>query len=101
MIKIGSLNELKLEFSSENQIEIIFSKKTAEYKHIQKISAVKEVIEISNERYIIRLDKNADSDAVTNEIITMLMKNNCMIRSITPLNPSLDEMYQFYLRKGG
>ncbi|MFO7677825.1 MAG: ATP-binding cassette domain-containing protein [Thermoplasmatota archaeon] len=101
MIKIGSLNDLKVEFSKENQIEIIFSKKTDEYKNIQKITAVKEIIEISNERYIIQLDKNADSDAVTNEIITMLMENNCMIRSITPVSPSLDEMYQYYLRKGG
>lgn len=101
MIKIGSLKDLKQEFSKENQIEIIFSKKTDKYKDIQKITAVKEIIEVSNERYIIQLDKNTDSDAVTNEIITMLIKNNCMIRSISPLNPSLDEMYQFYLRKGG
>jgi ABC-2 type transport system ATP-binding protein len=100
MIKMGSLEELKSEFSKEKQIEIILSKKSDKYNEISKISGVKGLIEKSKEKIIINIEKTADSDTIIDEIIKTLIKKNCRMRSITPLSPTLDEIYQFYLRRG-
>ena len=100
VIKIGSLDELKSEFSEEKQIEIILSKKSDKYNEISKISGVKKLIEQSKEKFIVNIEKTSDSDKIIDEIIKTLIEKNCKIRSITPLSPILDEIYQFYLRKG-
>jgi ABC-2 type transport system ATP-binding protein len=101
VVTIGSLEELKSEFIKEKQIEIQFSKRSETFHEIQKIPGVKEIIEQSKEKIVVTLEKTTDTDAITNMLITTLLKNNCHIRSITPTHPSLDEIYQFYLRKGG
>jgi len=100
MIRIGSLDELKSEFLMENQIELILSKKSDKYTEINKISGVKKIIERSSEKILVNIEKTADSDEIIDEIIKTLLENKCKIRSITPVSPTLDEIYQFYLRKG-
>lgn len=100
MIRIGSLDELKLEFSKEQQIEIILSKKSDKYNEISKISGVKKLTEKSSEKILVNIEKTADSDEIIDKIIKTLLENKCKIRSITPVSPTLDEIYQFYLREG-
>jgi len=101
MIKTGTLDEMKSEFFKENQIEIILSKKSDKYDEVSKISGVKKIIEKSSEKFLVNIEKKADSDEIINEIIKTLLNNKCRIRSITPVSPTLDEIYQYYLRKGG
>ena len=101
ILKIGNLDELKSEFSQENQIEIVLSKKSNKIKDFSKIKGIKNIIKKSESKFLISLEKNADSDDVTQKLIESLLKDSCKIRSIIPLSPTLDEIYQFYLRKGG
>ena len=99
MIKIGTLDEMKSEFFKENQIEVILSKKSDKYDEISKISGVKKIIEKSSEKFLVNIEKTADLDEIINEIIKTLLENKCRIRSITSVSPTLDEIYQYYLRK--
>ncbi len=100
ILKIGTLDELKLELVKEKQIEIILSKKSDKFKEISKISGVQNILEKSYEKVLINIDKTVSYDEVINNIIQTLLKNECRIRSITPLTPTLDEVYQYYLRIG-
>ena len=101
IVKIGSLDELKSEFLKENQIELILSKRSDKFNEIGKISGVQKIIEKSSRKILVNIEKNGDTDEIIHNIIKTLMENNCRIRSITPTEPSLDEVYQYYLRKGG
>jgi ABC-2 type transport system ATP-binding protein len=100
ILKIGSLDELKNEFSTDFQIELVLSKKSKRFDDIKAISGVKEIIEKSSKKFIIHLTKGYDTDEVIHNIITQLLNNNCRISSITQITPTLDEIYQFYLRRG-
>jgi len=100
IIKIGSMDQLKYEFLKQSQIELVLSKKSDKFNEINKISGVKNIIEKSSKRFLIDVEKTADIDETVHEIIKNLLKNNSRIKSITPTSPNLDEIYQYYLRKG-
>ena len=100
ILKIGTLDELKSELVKEKQIEIILSKKSDKFKEISKILGVQNILEKSYEKVLINIDKTVSYDEVIHNIIQTLLKNECRIRSITSLTPTLDEVYQYYLRKG-
>jgi ABC-2 type transport system ATP-binding protein len=99
ILKIGTMNELKYEFSKQNQIEVILSKKADVFHEIRKIEGVESIIERSPQKFLVNINKKVDVDEITHTIIKTLMKNKCRIRSISPTSPSLDEVYQYYLRK--
>lgn len=101
VLKIGNLDELKSEFVKEKQIEIVFSKKSDNFREINKISGVQNILEKSYEKILVNISKTTSYDEVIHKIIQTLMKNECRIRSIAPVDPTLDEIYQYYLRKGG
>jgi len=100
ILKIGTIDELKSEFNKETQVKIVFSKKSEKFKEISKILGVQKILEKSYENCLVTIDKNVNYDDVIHNIIQTLLKNECHIRSITPVTPSLDEVYQYYLRKG-
>ena len=79
---------------------IVLSKKSEKFKEINKIFGVQSILEKSYKNYLVTIDKNVSYDEVIHNIIKTLLKNQCHIRSITPITPSLDEVYQYYLRKG-
>jgi ABC-2 type transport system ATP-binding protein len=101
ILKIGTLDELKSEFIKEKQIEIILSKKSDKFKEINKLKGIQNIIEKSDKKFLININKNVSYDEIIHNIIKTLLKNECHIRSITPVTPTLDEVYQYYLRKGG
>jgi len=100
VVKIGSFDELHSEFIHENQIEVILSKNSGKWDKINDINGVKKVVEKSSNVFIIDLARDIDNDEIIHNIITTFLKNSCKIRSVGSLTPSLDEIYQYYLRKG-
>ena len=101
VLKIGTLDELKNEFTKENQIEIILSERSEKLYEMNKIDGILKIIEKSAENIIVNIEKTKNSDEIIHNIIKILLENNCKIRSISPVSPSIDEIYQFYLRRGG
>ena len=101
ILKIGTLDELKSEFIKEKKIEIVLSKKSDKFKDINKLRGIQNIIEESDKKFLININKNVSYDEVIHNIIKTLLKNECHIRSIAPVTPTLDEVYQYYLRKGG
>lgn len=100
IIKIGSLDELKSEFSQEKQIEIVLSEISNKFKEFRNIKGIKRIIKKSENKFLINIEKTVDTDEITQKLIEDLLKHDCKIRSVAPLSPTLDEIYQFYLRKG-
>lgn len=101
VLKIGSLDELKNEFTQENQIEVNLSKRSGKFGEISKIDGILKIIEKSPEKILINIEKAKNSDEIIHNIIKTFLENDCKIRSISPVSPSIDEIYQFYLRRGG
>ena len=101
ILKIGSLDELKNEFTQENQIEVNLSKRSEKFGEISKINGILKIIEKSPEKILLNIEKVKNSDEIIHNIITTLLENDCKIRSISQVSPSIDEIYQFYLRRGG
>ena len=101
IVKIGTIDEMKSEVSKEHQIEIIFSKKSDKYNEINKIAGITGVFEKSFERILVNIEKTGDTDEIIHNIIKTLLKNNCRIRTFNFVSPTLDEVYQYYLKKGG
>ena len=79
----------------------MFSKKSDKFKEIKNIDGVKNILEKTPEKVLVNIEKTASYDKIIHNIIQTLLKNNCRIRSITPTSPTLDEVYQYYLRQGG
>lgn len=100
IIKIGNFDELHSEFTSENQLEVVLSKNTGKWSKINNIKGVKKIIEKKPNEFIIHIDRSIDNDEIVHKIISEFLKNNCHIRSVNILTPSLDEIYQYYLTKG-
>ena len=101
VIKIGSFDELRTEFTSENQLEVVLSKNSGKWNKVNDIQGVKKIIERNSNEFIINLDKSIDNDEIIHKIINEFLRSNCHIRSVGLLSPSLDEIYQYYLKKGG
>lgn len=100
IVKIGNFDELRSEFTSENQLEVVLSKNTGKWSKINDIKGVKKIVERNPNEFIINLDRSIDNDEIIHRIISEFLKSNCHIRSISMLTPSLDEIYQHYLKKG-
>lgn len=101
IVKIGTIDEMKSEVQKEHQIEIIFSKKSDKYNEISKIAGITGIFEKSFNKIMVNIEKTGDTDEIIHNIIKTLLKNNCRLRTFNFVSPTLDEVYQYYLRKGG
>lgn len=98
--KIGTIDELKTSISKEKIVEIVLSA-AGKIPKWTKISGIKSIEQPSPEKILIYLDKDVDDDGVVNAFVEQLLKSGNRIRSLNPLKPSLDEVYQSYVSEVG
>lgn len=98
--KIGTIDELKTSISKEKIVEIVLSA-AGKIPKWTKISGIKSIEQPSPEIILIYLDKDVDDDGVVNAFVEQLLKSGNRIRSLNPLKPSLDEVYQSYVSEVG
>lgn len=98
--KIGTIDELKASISKEKIVEIVLSA-SGKIPKWTKISGIKSIEQPSPEKILIYLDKDVDDDGVVNAFVEQLLKTGNRIRSLNPLKPSLDEVYQSYVGEVG
>lgn len=98
--KIGTIDELKTSIWKEKIVEIVLSA-AGKIPKWKKISGIKSIEQPSPEKILIYLDKDVDDDGVVNAFVEQLLKSGNRIRSLNPLKPSLDEVYQSYVSEVG
>jgi ABC-2 type transport system ATP-binding protein len=96
--KIGTTGELKTSILKEKIVEIVLSA-AGKIPNWTKISGIKSIEQPSPEKILIYLDKEVDDDGVVNAFVGQLLKFGNRIRSLNPLMPSLDEVYQSYVNE--
>jgi ABC-2 type transport system ATP-binding protein len=94
--KIGTIDELKTSILKEKIVEIVLSV-AGKIPKWTEISGIKSIEQPSPERILIYLDKEVDDDGVVNAFVEQLLKFGNRIRSLNPLMPSLDEVYESYV----
>jgi ABC-2 type transport system ATP-binding protein len=99
ILKTGTLEELKSDFSAREDIEIVLSQ-DAGGGDIEAIPGVAAVERTGPHMILLRLLPQADSDAVSHAVITRLLQGGSRIRSFRPLTPSLDDLYLKYVGEG-
>ncbi len=103
IMRIGTLNELKADFSISQQIGILLSGISKQWKRLEALDGVAGVTKIeqsSSTRLLVTLDGKRDVADATHNIIRELMRLDCKIYSINPIAPNLDEIYLRYVSGG-
>lgn len=100
ILKTGTMEELKSHFSVSNDIRIVLSNDSCNWRNIKTVKNVRDVYQDKERQLLINLKSGTDIDEAVHNIITMLLEQNCAIRSITPVEPSLDDVYLKFIREG-
>jgi len=100
IMQIGTLDELKSDFPSKSDVKITLSHDSGRWKELKSLPEVMSVEEISPNRLLVQLSRQADIDETIHHLIQELIKLDCHIRSINPVSPNLDEVYLQYLSGG-
>jgi ABC-2 type transport system ATP-binding protein len=98
--KIGTTDELKASILKEKIVEILLSV-AGKIPKWKQISGIKSIEQPSPEKILIYLDEEVDDDAAVNAFVEQLLKSGNKLRSLNPLLPSLDEVYQSYTSEVG
>lgn len=93
IISKGTPEELQNSFEVGNILEIIVADETALCKDLENLTDVDFVENVKSNKQLIHLKSNVDVDLSINQIIKILMDQNCKIRSFTLLKPSLEDVY--------
>ena len=97
---IGTLNELKSNFSTQKTVEVLLSIDNKKWKKFRFLKFVKGVEQTSPNRVLVRIEPEADEDQVLNDIVQNIVKLDIRIKGIKLLSPSLDEIYLNYIQRG-
>jgi ABC-2 type transport system ATP-binding protein len=95
--QIGTLNELKSRLLSQKTVQVLLSYASDKWQEFGAIKNVKSVEQASPGRILVHLEMRTDEDQVVNDIVQSIVKTGIRIRSITLLEPSLDEIYLNYV----
>lgn len=100
IMKIGTLDELKSDFPIRHVVNVVLSHNSGHCKELESLRGVTNVEEPTKNSFLVHLNRQADVDETIHELIQSLLKLGCHIRNVTPVFPSLDEVYLQYIRKG-
>ncbi|MEM2118739.1 MAG: ABC transporter ATP-binding protein, partial [Candidatus Bathyarchaeia archaeon] len=101
IMRVGTLEELKSQFSIENDVEITLSYDSGRWKKLESIKGVKGVEQPAPNKLVVHLEDQINVDDTLQELIKQLIALGCKIRSFNPVSPSLDEMYLKYVQERG
>lgn len=101
ILDVGSLEELKEDFSAPNVIDIKLFKDTGKEDVIRSIKGIEKVEkDIPNEMKV-KISKEYDIDEVSNILLKELLDQGYRIKKFSPISPNLDELYVKYVQEGG
>lgn len=96
----GTKTELMEKLHKANRLEIKLSKNEVNKEIFNDFSDLEQVEEKNDSHYILHFKNTVDLDEVTHLIIEKLINSGSRIRSIAPVIPTLDEIYENYVKGG-
>jgi ABC-2 type transport system ATP-binding protein len=100
IMQIGTLDELKSAFPISHVVNVMLSHDSGRCRELKSLRGVTDVEQPANNSLLVHLDREADVDETIHQLIKSLLNLGCRIRSITPVFPTLDEVYLQYIRRG-
>ncbi|MEM4704017.1 MAG: ABC transporter ATP-binding protein [Candidatus Bathyarchaeia archaeon] len=101
IMRVGTLEELKSQFSIDNNVEITLSYDSGRWKKLESIKGVKSIEQQAPNKLVVHLEDQINVDDTLQELIKQLIAFGCKIRSFNPVSPTLDEMYLKYVQERG
>lgn len=98
--QIGSLNELKQRFSTEQVVEVLLSFASDQWQKLGAVKGVKNVNQSTAGRILLTLQREANADEAIYAICKSIVELGIRIRGISLLSASLDEIYLNYVQEG-
>ena len=100
MLKVGTLGELKQEFSVNDDIEIELSHDAGSWRSLPRVEGVLALEQVAPGVVVAHLEPRADVDAVSDGVLRALLASGNRVRSFHPRVPSLDQLYLRYVGGG-
>lgn len=100
ILKIGSMEELKSHFSVTNDIRVVLSEDAGNWRNVKILKGVSDAYQDKAGQVLIHLKPGTNIDNAVHDIITSLIEHGCRVRSINPVEPSLDDVYLKFIREG-
>jgi len=97
ILKIGSPNDLQSDFKIGNMIRIEVAKNSLLYQDLENINVIEKVENLASNIQIVHLSSNIDLNSAINQILKLLLENDCKIRNFSIVQPSLEEVYLKYV----
>ncbi|MFX0043044.1 MAG: ATP-binding cassette domain-containing protein [Candidatus Hodarchaeota archaeon] len=97
ILKIGSPNDLQSDFHVGNMIRIEVAKNTPLYQDLENIDDVEKVENLASNIQIVHLSSDINLNSIINQILKLLLENDCKIRNFSVVQPSLEEVYLKYV----
>jgi ABC-2 type transport system ATP-binding protein len=95
--KVGTINELKVQFTQQKTIEILLSGDSDNWRQLSTVKQVAEVVSPQQGIVLVNLEKDAQEDQVFNDVVAAVVKLGIRVRGIWMLEPSLDQIYFNYI----
>lgn len=95
--KVGTINELKEQFMQKKTIEILLSGNSDNWRQLDTVNQVAEVVSPQQGIVLVNLEKGAQEEQAINDVVAAVVKLGVMVRGIWMLEPSLDQIYFNYI----
>lgn len=99
LVRAGTIDELRAEFSVGQDIEIVLSHDSGKSQELTEIPGIARLEQLTSNRVLAHLDGSTELDDTIHDLIQGLLAHQSRIRSIRPLTPSLDDIYFSLLNK--
>jgi ABC-type multidrug transport system ATPase subunit len=99
ILNIGTPQELQSKFKVGHEIEVILSETKPDCKILQELPKVSKIKQKGKLKFVLTLNPDVDLDATMQEILQLLVSNECVIRNFNLLQPSLEDVYLRYVEE--
>lgn len=100
MMHIGTIDDLRSRMMVAKEIDLVLSKTPARPPVMDSLEGVSKVEDLGENHYSLHLEDGADADDVTYRLLRLLFDSDCRVRSLTPVSPTLEQLYMRLLGGG-
>lgn len=101
ILDVGSLDELKEDFSAPNVIEIEFFDDFRNTDRLKEFDGIEKVEQEITDRIKVKISKKYDIEQISDRLLRELLDQGHRIRKFSPVSPNLDELYIKYVQESG
>ncbi|MFW6040651.1 MAG: ATP-binding cassette domain-containing protein [Thermoplasmatota archaeon] len=101
ILEVGSLSQLKKEFSAPNIVNIEFFSEVGKDDSIRSLNGIEEVKWNTPNKIQVKISSDQPVEEISDKLLRKLLENGYKIRSFSPVSPNLDELYMKYVHREG